>query len=663
RRPPRAERAIDLGTSDNMSIFRLARLTAGVALAIAVAADSAAQDTPQVAIANRASEPARRGPTDARELESFLDGMMAAHLEDHHVAGAVVSVVRNGQLLFAKGYGLSDNDKRTPVDAARTLFRIGSVSKLFTWTAVMQLVEQGKLDLDTDVNRYIDFTIPASYPQPITLRHLLTHTPGFEDRGIGLFSGKQEPRSAWLPKNLPARVRPPGTFSAYSNYGTTLAGYIVERAAGMSWEEYVEKHILQPLGMTGTTAREPLPPPLKPNMSGGYQWDGNELDAKDFEIVGSSAPAGSVSSTGADMARFMIAHLQGGQLGDARILADSTARLMHSRAFTHDDRLNGFALGFYEKSSHGLRIIGHGGDTQWFHTDMALVPSESLGVFVSYNSAGGGELSFGPFLELFLDHYYPVQPLPRTAVSDSVAAEGYMGAYRVNRSSYTTLEKAFGLASVVTVGKDPESGSVVVKSPLGTQELVPTGPALFREIDGSGLVAFREGEGGQATHLFLGAAPMLAFERLAWYQSPALHLTLAGIAILLFLSVLIAVPVRWFLWRRFPELRSAAAPTRTPRRLAAAVALLNIAFLIGLAVILGDPVAFLLRGEIGALKVLLILPMLAALLTLGLLWFAVVVWRRRLWGRWARLHYTAVAVASLIFVIVLGYWNLLGWRT
>jgi CubicO group peptidase (beta-lactamase class C family) len=608
-----------------MRAFSTAGLSIGVALVTLLSGHAVAQDAPQVAIANRPSEPARRGPTDARELEAFLDGLMLAHLEDHHIAGATVSVVRNGELLLAKGYGFSDNDKRTPVDPARTLFRVGSVSKLFTWTAVMQLVEQGKLDLDTDVNRYIDFTIPATYPQPITLRHLLTHTPGFEERGIGLFSGKNEPRSTWLPANLPTRVRPPGTFSAYSNYGTTLAGYIVERAAGMSWEEYVEKNILQPLGMTGSTAREPIPDALKANMSGGYKWDGNELDPEDFEIVGSSAPAGSVSATATDMARFMIAHLNDGTLGDARILADSTARLMHSRAFSHDDRINGFALGFYEKSSHGLRIIGHGGDTQWFHTDLALIPSESLGVFVSYNSAGGGELSFGPFLEAFLDQYYPVQPLPRVAGSDSVPVERYAGAYRVNRSSYTTLEKAFGLASVVSVGKDPESGVIVVNSPLGTQKLVPTGPALFRDMDGSGRVAFRADEDGQATHLFLDAAPMLAFERLAWYQAPALHLTLAGIAILLFLSVLIAVPVRWLLYRRFPELKAAAAPTRTPRRLAAAVALLNIAFLIGLAVLLGDPVAFLLRGEIGPLKVLLILPLLAAVLTLGLLWFAVVV--------------------------------------
>ncbi|MGH7720067.1 MAG: serine hydrolase domain-containing protein, partial [Gemmatimonadaceae bacterium] len=286
-----------------MSALPAAALPLCLALAASTPAPVAAQDTPPVAIAAGRTDSPRRGPSDPREIEAFLDGMMAAHLDEKHVAGAVVSVVRNGELLFTKGYGFADHDKRAPVDPAHTLFRIGSVSKLFTWTAVMQLVEQGKLQLDRDVNDYIDFTIPATYPQPITLRHLLTHTPGFEDRGLGLFSPKRVPRGEWLAENMPARVRPPGTFSAYSNYGTSLAGYIVERASGMPWEEYVERRILQPLGMRNTTAREPLPPALAPQMSGGYEWKGDRMGARDFEVVGASAPAGSVSSTGADMAR------------------------------------------------------------------------------------------------------------------------------------------------------------------------------------------------------------------------------------------------------------------------------------------------------------------------------------------------------------------------
>jgi CubicO group peptidase (beta-lactamase class C family) len=262
----------------------------------------------------------------------------------------------------------------------------------------MQLVEQGKLDLNADVNRYIDFQIPSTYPQPITLQHLMTHTAGFEDDPrelIGDDPAQMRSMADWLPRRMPGRVRPPGTYAAYSNWATALAGYIIQRVSGESFEEYLEKHILEPLGMTHTSTRQPLPPALSSGMSQGYEWkEGRYLPHK-WEILIGAVPAGSITSTATDMARFMIAHLQDGRLGDQRILAETTARRMHARVFGHDPRLPGFALGFYEKDSHGLHIIGHGGDSQWFHTDLALVPSESLGVFVSYNTDTGGSLSFG----------------------------------------------------------------------------------------------------------------------------------------------------------------------------------------------------------------------------------------------------------------------------
>src|SRR5438045_3212809 len=283
-----------------------------------------------------------RGVRDRGELAAFLDGVMTANLRDKHVAGATVAVVKDGALFYANGYGYSDVAHRTPVSADRSLFRIGSTSKLFTWTAVMQLVEQGKLDLDTDVNKYIDFKIPSTYQQPITLRHIMTHTPGFEEDGRDLITD--------------------------------------------------DSTRLIPLGRWLAT----------------------------------------------DMAKFMLAHLGNGAYNGQRILAESTAVRMHSRAFSHDPRLPGFALGFYEKSSHGLRIIGHGGDTQWFHTDLALVPDEKLGVFVSYNTSTGGELSFGPFLAEFLDHYYTT-PATTVALPADAAKEAarVAGEYEFNRRSYT----------------------------------------------------------------------------------------------------------------------------------------------------------------------------------------------------------------------------------
>src|SRR5215207_8883610 len=124
----------------------------------------------------------QQGPTDPAEMEAFLDEELGREMEKHHIAGAAVSVVKDGKLFFAKGYGSADLENKTPVDPEQTVFRIGSVGKLFTWTAVMQLAEQGKLDLDEDINAYLDFRIPDTYPQPITLKHLMTHTSGFDDR-------------------------------------------------------------------------------------------------------------------------------------------------------------------------------------------------------------------------------------------------------------------------------------------------------------------------------------------------------------------------------------------------------------------------------------------------------------------------------------------------
>ena len=193
-----------------------------------------------------------RGPTDPAELESFLDDLLKNEMEEYHIAGAAVSVVKDGELFFTKGYGYANLEKDIPVDPEQTLFRIGSVTKLFTATAVMQLVEQGKLDLDADINTYLDFRIPDTYPQPITIKNLLTHTSGFEDRLADVLVSDAAdivPARGWLVSHMHARVRPPGDSPAYSNYNAMLAGYIVARVSGQPYDEYIQDHILNPLGM------------------------------------------------------------------------------------------------------------------------------------------------------------------------------------------------------------------------------------------------------------------------------------------------------------------------------------------------------------------------------------------------------------------------------
>jgi CubicO group peptidase (beta-lactamase class C family) len=334
-----------------------------------------------------------QGPTDPAELEAFIDGIMAVQLQANHVAGATIAVVKDGNLFFAKGYGFADLKNKKPVLADRTMFRPGSVSKLFTWTAVMQLYEQGKIDLDADVNTYLkDFKIPATYPQPITMTHLLSHTPGFEDLGMGMWARTAKdlsPLGPWLAAHIPARVRPPGELTSYSNYGTALAGYIVEVVSGIPFEDYIEQNIFKPLGMEHSTFREPLPAAIAPDMSVAYTFKDGLFKAEDFELINGMNPAGSSSACATDMAKFMIAHLQNGQFGDRRILKEETTKFMHTRLFAHDPRVAGNAHGFWEADVHGLHLIEHGGDTIYFHSQLALIPEKNLGWFVSYNSPNG----------------------------------------------------------------------------------------------------------------------------------------------------------------------------------------------------------------------------------------------------------------------------------
>src|SRR5215216_548178 len=252
----------------------------------------------------------QEGPTDRAEMEAFLDEELGREMEKHHIAGAAVSVVKDGKLFFAKGYGSADLENKTPVDPEQTVFRIGSVGKLFTWTAVMQLAEQGKLDLDEDINAYLDFRIPDTYPQPITLKDLMTHTSGFEDRLRGSVVSDADdllPPRQWLVSHMPARVRPPGDIAGYSNYNAMLAGYIVARVSGEPYDQYIQEHILNPLGMVHSTAQSPIPPDMRSDASVGYTYEDGAFQVFPYYTAQPAVwPSGAHQASVTDMARFMI---------------------------------------------------------------------------------------------------------------------------------------------------------------------------------------------------------------------------------------------------------------------------------------------------------------------------------------------------------------------
>jgi CubicO group peptidase (beta-lactamase class C family) len=481
------------------------------------------------------AQSASDGPGDPAEVEAFMDGLMSSQMSENHIPGAVVIIVKEGEVLLSKGYGYADLEERIPVDPQETLFRPGSVSKLFVWTSVMQLVEQGKLSLDADVNDYLDFTIPATYPDPITLKTLMTHTPGFEDKSEDLFKLKPENMislDAYLKKNLPARVFPPGQIGAYSNYGTALAGYIIERVSGIPFYEYVEKNIFVPLGMTQATFRQPLPDNLTSSMSSGYNYVNGGYVKGGFEYV-VAYPAGSLSASGMEMAKFMIAHLQNGRYGETRILKEETARQMHSQLNTADPRITGMAYGFFENVVNDQYIISHGGDTLLFHTGLFLLPEQNVGFFVSTNAVGGATVG-DAVARAFADRYFPLEkaadPVPSTDFDSRTSK--YIGEYHFSRSNFTGFEKVIMLLSPISVTVD-ENKNVIISMAGQTSQYVEVEPGLLvnREHPDDRIVM--KEENGQ---VYLHPSSPFVFIKTPWYGSMGLHLLILIGGAFLFLA-------------------------------------------------------------------------------------------------------------------------------
>jgi len=485
----------------------------------------------------------------ATDLETFLDLLMPDQLGREDIAGAVIAVVKDGQVVFAKGYGYSDMSKRTPVTPDATLFRIASISKLFTWTSVMQLVEQGKLDLDRDVNDYLDFKIPPTYGKPIILRNLLTHTPGFEDTWNEEFVGDAQhmlPLGQYLKNHIPVRIFPPGSVPAYSNYGATLAGYIVQRVSGKPFEQYAAENILLPLGMKRTTFVQPLPEELKPLMSNGYFLASS--DPKPFELD-VAFPAGGISTTARDMCNFMIAHLQNGQFGSSQILRSETATLMHSRAFGTDDRLNGWAYGFYEESANGHRIIGHGGDLQTFHSDLHLILDSNVGFFVSYNSKGRGNIDYSRELlfKKFLDRYFPYTQPPAGKIENPKAfAASVVGFYQSSRrweNSFLKLVSLFppGIGQSKVFGNSDGTISIAAfEGPNGQLlKYEQVDPLFYREVNGRSQVAFKPDGDGQMQ--FQSNEPDIVFQKVGFWENKNFNYA----NLILSLGVIIPTVVLW----------------------------------------------------------------------------------------------------------------------
>ena len=621
------------------------------------------------------------GSVTARELtkadvDTWLDGYLPYALRTDDIPGAVVTVVKDGKILTARGFGYADVAKRTPVDPEHTLFRIGSVSKLFTWTAAMQLVEQRKLDLDADVNTYLDFKIPSRDGKPVTLRQMMTHTAGFEEAAKGIVTYDPKlllPLDQYLKRWTPRRIFAPGTTPAYSNWATTLTAYVVQRVSGEEFDSYLERHIFTPLAMKNATFRQPLPRALAGNMATGYL----SGEAKGFEYI-TPAPAGSGSVSGTDMARFMLAHLQHGELDGQRILSAQTADTMHDSPLNKVNPmslllpLNRMELGFFETNINGREVIGHLGDVQAFHTSLHMFMKEGVGLFISFNSPGKAGavqgLRTGMFQD-FADRYFPNVAPADGRVDAKTSAEhvrmmtgSWIASRRADSSFLSALYWMTGQTQIYAGPK----GELVVPSVLGgggrPRQWVEIAPFLWRDKYGHDRLAGKVVDGKVVRWSYDFASPFEMFDRVpAAYQSswllPALYASLA-ILLLTFLQWPVAAVARWTYKAPHPLIGKALHASRATRLMAGLTVALLVAWAVTVVSAMGSPDA--LAGgfddmfwflQIAGVLLFVGLPVIAAW-NLWVTWRDGRKWTRKLWA-------VLILLASLLILYFTVAFNLI----
>ena len=612
------------------------------------------------------SPPPSVEPERDRQLEPYLDGIVDAMFQAHRIPGLIVAVTYREQDRLLKGYGQADADGNRGVDPSETLFRIGSISKTFTWTLVMMLVDRGQLDLDRDINEYlVDFSIDEAFETPITMNDLMAHRAGFEDTLKVFQLSDDEPRSLAevLADTQPARVFPPGARTSYSNWGSALAAHIVESVDGRPYIEILDSDLLGPLGMDSTTLVQPalLEADLAERMSVGLRRVTGRLETSDPMQIGPFAPAGGMASTASDMARWMRFHLNGGELDGVRLLSAASHSRMLTRHF--DDRSDSadLAHGFQNFSLHGVEVFGHAGSTGNFHSRMLFLPGQGFGVFASQNSGSGGYATVNTLTRLLIEREIRAgggsTAVQAGMVRGGRALEAYTGNYRNNRRSFETLTAVFSIAPTASV-QAADDGALIIQLNAESDRYYPT--------DESGDVFINDL--GQAVHFQRGPDGRVV----ALNDSSGVHshdrIPTRGMPWALILPLLLALGLSittllgsWKRWRQHSESTHAGRRAAWRARVAAFGMLLYV--LIGIVAVIG-------ASQIDVASIGAFPPTSLALFSLagwGLLLISTLpltglipAWRGSQWPILRRLHYTAFALTLPVLCAQLWYWNLFG---
>lgn len=586
-------------------------------------------------------------------LEFFFDTQIPLLMEKHNLVGYTMGFGIDNEII-TKGYGFSDLEGQILVDSENTLFRAGSISKLFTWTAVMQLVEQGRINLNADINNYLgDLKIPDTYSQPITMLHLMSHTPGFEDTLVGLFTkdwNRQESLYESLLKKIPKRVRPPGTEVSYSNYGTMIAGYIVEQVSGLSYEEYIEHNIFKPLGMNMATFRQPVPDRMTNQQSRGYLYSPEGYQKMDFEIV-QGTPAGGISISAADMIKFFNSHLETSGQENISILNPETMKLMHTPHYQPASCSSGLAHGFFYSKHRGFTTLTHVGDTIYFHSLGGIIPEYNFSFFFSNNTSTGMTANF-ELLFNFLDTFLP-EPTGAelsnnyTGTSDLKIFEG---TYQINRHSESDFSKLLKLGMMVSVELSPESGLDITNFTNKTNRYVEIDKNIFQEVNGTDRIIFFEDEKGNIQSVIMDFIPAFLFNRMSLLENPLSNAIIVLLLILSLLFCFISAPtglIAQFRKKYHQDKLSYLASTN-------ALILIVSYFIFFTTLILYFVNDFIFNLPNISIA---IFPYVLLILTLGMIIFTILTWLKKWWRLPGRIIYTTLTVSSLLFQGFLLVWK------
>ncbi|WP_165188644.1 serine hydrolase domain-containing protein [Caulobacter soli] len=616
-------------------------------------------------------------PLPIADLEAYVDGVVRDRMARDHIAGVTIAVVQNGQVLLKKGYGVASLNDGRKVDPDKTLFRIGSISKTFTWIALMNEVDAGRMRLDTPINIYLPEKLQLKdqgKKTPVRLRDLMTHTAGFEDRTLGqLFERdprRERPLELYLRQERPNRVREPGLLPAYSNYGAGLAGAALANVTGQPFEKEVADQVILPAGLTHTTFREnrpwrndlpaPMAPALAADLSDGFRWTPLGFQTEAPEFIGHIAPAGAASSTAGDMARYMTLLLNGGTIDGKTIFSAKTNALFRTPMYRPAEGAPGWNAGFMDiPLPGGRRGFGHAGATLWFHSNMVMAPELGLGVFVAVNTDTGADLSASLPATIIERFYAPRPEIPAASRITRDEARAYEGQFLTTHRAYGGLEGFIDrLIGEAMVRVTPDGRLALTIDGESTLWTATDQPDTFAPISGAGLLVFQR-EDGKVMRFFspMGGA---AFERIGFPHQPGLLTTFAVLSALAALATLIGVATRDRREARQTPTQARASLLQTIQAILWLIALVGVGVFASGAgdvakVVYGWPSGWLLSASACAF--------VATLLTIATLAMLPVVWRggRRVdsWTSLRKLAFTCTTLIFLSFALLLAAWGFL----